>query len=75
MSYTNTYENNQFERVFTQSDAEYAQYILGNINDYAVEELFRPNESPRMLVYLARENNLASDDDLEILDWYVNTQI
>ena len=75
MSYTNICENNQSERVFTQSDTEYAKYLLGNINDYAVEELFRPNESPRMLVYLARENNLASDDDLEILDWYVNTQI
>lgn len=83
MSYEYEYEKNLTESEdsyeepdnFDSSWNDYARYLLGNLDDYSVDELFLPNQSPKMLVFMARERNLVSDRDLRLLEWYVNTQI
>ncbi len=55
--------------------ALYAKDKLQAIEDYVVDELFITVASPRELIYLGKENDLITEEEFELLCWYVDTQM
>lgn len=70
------YNNEQLsQETIDNGKALYAKDKLQALEDYAVDELFITGASPRELIYLGKENDLITEEEFELLCWYVDTQM